>query len=82
MVSTDGEASAVSFHSKEAKSLYLKLMQEQNELEIANSRLDQLRQEYHKANTNERKQMKNEKGLEFKATPDYPSAAISITRIR
>ena len=60
MVSTDGEASAVSFHSKEAKSLYLKLMQEQNELEIANSRLAQLRQEYHKANTKERKQMKNE----------------------
>ena len=60
MVSTDGEASAVSFHSKEAKSLYQKLMQEQYELEIANSRLDQLRQEYHKANANERKQMKNE----------------------
>ena len=60
MVSTDGEASAVSFQSKEAKSLYPKLMQEQNELEIANSRLAQLRQEYHKANTKERKQMKNE----------------------
>lgn len=27
-------------------------------------------------------QMKNEKGLEFKATPDYPSAAISITRLK
>ncbi|WP_028903437.1 MULTISPECIES: hypothetical protein [unclassified Prevotella] len=60
MVSTDGEASAVHFQSKEAKSLYQKLMKEQYELEIANSRLDQLRQEYHKANTNERKQMKSE----------------------
>ena len=60
MVSTDGEASPVSFHSKEANSLYQKLMQEQNELEIANARLDQLRQEYHKANANERKQIKNE----------------------
>ena len=60
LVSTGDAASAVEFKSKEAKALYQKLLKEQNSLDIVNSRLDQLRQKYHKANANERSQMKNE----------------------
>ena len=60
MVSTDGEASAVEFESEEAKVLYQKLLEEQNELDILNSSLDILRQKYHKANASERSKMKNE----------------------
>ena len=50
IVSTGDEASAVVYHSKEAKSMYQKLLKEQNSLDIVNSRLEQLRQKYHKAN--------------------------------
>ena len=60
IVSTGDEASAVVYHSKEAKSMYQKLLKEQNSLDIVNSRLEQLRQKYHKANANERRQMKSE----------------------
>ena len=60
MVSTGDAASAVEFHSKEANSLYQKLLKEQNALDIVNSNLDLLRQKYHKANANERNSMKNE----------------------
>lgn len=60
IVSTGDEASAVAYHSKEAKSMYQKLLKEQNSLDIVNSRLEQLRQKYHKANANERRQMKSE----------------------
>ena len=60
MVSTGDAASAVEFHSKEANSLYQKLLKEQNALDIVNSNLDLLRQKYHKANASERNRMKNE----------------------
>ena len=60
MVSTGDAASAVEFHSKEANSLYQKLLKEQNALDIVNLTLDQLRQKYHKANTSERRSMKSE----------------------
>ena len=60
LVSTGDEASAVEYHSQEAKLLYQKLLKEQNSLDIVNSRLEQLRQKYHKANTGERSQMKSE----------------------
>ena len=60
MVSTGDEASAVEYHSIEAKSLYQKLLKEQNSLDIVNSRLEQLRHKYHMANANERRQMKSE----------------------
>jgi hypothetical protein len=60
LVSTGDAASAVEFHSKEAKTLYQKLLKEQNALDIVNSNLDLLRQKYHKANTNERSRMKSE----------------------
>ena len=60
MVSTGDEASAVEYHSIEAKSLYQSLLKEQNSLDIVNSRLEQLRQKYHMANANERRQMKSE----------------------
>ena len=60
LVSTGDAASAVEFKSKEAKALYQKLLKEQNSLDIVNSRLDQLRQKYHKANASERSKMKNE----------------------
>ena len=60
LVSTGDAASAVEFKSKEAKTLYQKLLKEQNSLDIVNSRLDQLRQKYHKANASERSKMKNE----------------------
>ena len=60
LVSTDDEASASTYHSKEAKSLYEKLLKQQNELDIANSKLDLLRQQYHNANTSERNKMKDE----------------------
>jgi len=60
MVSTGDAASAVEFHSKEANSLYQKLLKEQNALDIVNSNLDLLRQKYHKANASERNSMKNE----------------------
>ena len=60
LVSTGDAASAVEFKSKEAKTLYQKLLKEQNSLDIVNSRLDQLRQKYHKANANERNKMKSE----------------------
>ena len=60
MVSTGDAASAVEFHSKEANSLYQKLLKEQNALDIVNSSLDMLRQKYHKANASERNSMKNE----------------------
>jgi len=60
MVSTGDAASAVEFHSKEANSLYQKLLKEQNALDIVNSNLDLLRQKYHKANVSERNSMKNE----------------------
>jgi hypothetical protein len=60
LVRTGDEASVVVYHSKEAKTLYQKLLTEQNSLDIVNSRLEQLRQKYHKANTNERQQMKSE----------------------
>ena len=60
IVSTGDEASAVVYHSKEAKSMYQKLLKEQNTLDIVNSRLEQLRQKYHKANANERRLMKSE----------------------
>ena len=60
LVSTGDEASAVEYHSQEAKLLYQKLLKEQNSLDIVNSRLEQLRQKYHKANAGERSQMKSE----------------------
>ena len=60
LVSTGDAASAVEYHSKEAMSLYQKLLKEQNSLDIVNSRLEQLRQKYHQANANERRQMKSE----------------------
>ena len=60
LVSTGDEASAVEYHSQEAKLLYQKLLKEQNSLDIVNSRLEQLRQKYHKANDSERSQMKSE----------------------
>ena len=60
LVSTGDAASAVEFKSKEAKALYQKLLKEQNSLDIANSRLDQLRHKYHKANASERSKMKSE----------------------
>ena len=60
MVSTGDAASAVEFHSKEANSLYQKLLKEQNALDIINSSLDMLRQKYHKANASERNRMKSE----------------------
>lgn len=60
LVSTGDAASAVEFHSKEANSLYQKLLKEQNALDIVNSSLDMLRQKYHKANASERNSMKNE----------------------
>ena len=60
LVSTGDEASAVEYHSQEAKLLYQKLLNEQNSLDIVNSRLEQLRQKYHKANAGERSQMKSE----------------------
>lgn len=60
MVSTGDAASAVEFHSKEANSLYQKLLKEQNALDIVNSSLDMLRQKYHKANASERNRMKSE----------------------
>ena len=41
-------------------SLYQKLLKEQNSLDIVNSRLELLRQKYHQANANERRQMKSE----------------------
>ena len=60
LVSTGDGASAVEFHSKEANSLYQKLLKEQNALDIVNSNLDLLRQKYHKANASERNSMKSE----------------------
>lgn len=60
LVSTGDAASAVEFHSKEANSLYQKLLKEQNALDIVNSSLDMLRQKYHKANASERNRMKGE----------------------
>jgi len=60
LVSTGDAASAVEFHSKEANSLYQKLLKEQNALDIVNSNLDMLRQKYHKANASERNSMKSE----------------------
>ena len=60
LVSTGNAASAVEFKSKEAKALYQKLLKEQNSLNIVNSRLDQLRHKYHKANASERSKMKSE----------------------
>ena len=60
LVSTGDEASAEEYHSQEAKLLYQKLLKEQNSLDIVNSRLEQLRQKYHKANAGERSQMKSE----------------------
>ena len=60
LVSTGDAASAVEFKSKEAKVLYQKLLKEQSSLDIANTRLDQLRQKYHKANSSERSKMKSE----------------------
>ena len=60
LVSTGDVASAVEFHSKEANSLYQKLLKEQNALDIVNSSLDMLRQKYHKANASERNRMKSE----------------------
>ena len=60
LVSTGDGASAVEFHSKEANSLYQKLLKEQNALDIVNSNLDMLRQKYHKANASERNSMKSE----------------------
>ena len=60
LVSTGDAASAVEFKSKESKALYQKLLKEQNSLDIVNSRLDQLRHKYHKANASERSKMKSE----------------------
>ena len=60
LVSTGDAASAVEFHSKEANSLYQKLLKEQNALDIVSSNLDMLRQKYHKANASERNSMKSE----------------------
>ena len=60
LVSTGDAASAVEFKSKEAKALYQKLLKEQNSLDITNTRLEQLRQKYHKANANERSTIKSE----------------------
>ena len=60
LVSTGDVASTVEFHSKEANSLYQKLLKEQNALDIVNSNLDMLRQKYHKANASERNSMKSE----------------------
>ena len=50
----------VNFQSKEAKSLYPELVEQQSKLDTANARLTQLRQQYHTANTNGRKVLKNE----------------------
>lgn len=50
----------VNFQSKEAKSLYPELVKQQSKLDTANARLAQLRQQYHTANTNGRKVLKNE----------------------
>jgi len=60
LVSTGDADAAVEFHSKEAKALYQKLLSAQSSLDIVNARLDQLRQEYHQANTSKRRQMKSE----------------------
>ena len=51
---------AVILLSKEAKSLYPELVEQQSKLDTANSRLAQLRQQYHAANNNVRKVLKNE----------------------
>jgi hypothetical protein len=60
LVSTGDADAAVEFHSKEAKALYQKLLSAQSSLDMVNARLDQLRQEYHQANTSKRRQMKSE----------------------
>lgn len=60
LISTGDEASAIEYHSKEAQTLYLKLLKQQSDLDMVNSRLDQLRQEYHKATASERSKMKSE----------------------
>ena len=60
LVSTGDVASAVTFKSSKAKTLYQKLLKEQNKLDIANSRLDQMRHKYRKANAKERTTLKNE----------------------
>ena len=60
LVSTGDAASAVEFKSREAKALYQKLLKEQNSLDITSTRLEQLRQKYHKANANERSTIKSE----------------------
>ena len=56
----DNTVSAVVFKSKEAKALYQKLLKQQNELNVLNSRLSQLRHKYHSANASERSKMKSE----------------------
>ena len=60
LVSTGDADAAVEFHSKEAKALYQKSLSAQSSLDMVNARLDQLRQEYHQANTSKRRQMKSE----------------------
>ena len=57
---SNGAASTEKYQSKEAKSLYPELLEQQNKLGIANSRLALLRQQYHMANTNGKKVLKSE----------------------
>ena len=56
----NGKASAIVLHSQEAQALYQRLMRVENELNAANSRLNQLRQKYRKAGATERNKMKSE----------------------
>ena len=57
---TGSKAATVVFQSQEAKALAQRLLRVQNELNTVNERLELLRQKYHKANANERRQMKGE----------------------
>lgn len=60
LVSTNAEASAIEFQSKEAQSLYQRLLRVQNELNRVNSSLNLLRQKYRKAGAIERSKIKSE----------------------
>lgn len=57
---TNREASSIKFHSKEAQSLYQRLLRVQNELDKVNTTLNMLRQKYRKAGAAERSQIKSE----------------------
>ena len=54
------QTSSAAYHSKEAQALYQKLLKEQSALRNLNTRLDQLRQQYHKAGSSERNRLKSE----------------------